>query len=78
MPKMTKVSKMPKVKDFDHFIKKEAVPVIKYLAANLADTSVLHFKSHVPAIFHLSSVICHQSSVPPAALTPESSSYPDT
>jgi hypothetical protein len=32
MPKMTKVSKvskMPKAKDFDHFIKKEAVPVIK-------------------------------------------------
>jgi hypothetical protein len=30
MPKMTKVPKMPKINDFDHCIKKEAVPAIKY------------------------------------------------
>jgi hypothetical protein len=41
MPKMPKVPKMPKIKDVNHFIKKEAVPIIKYYKADFAGSSVL-------------------------------------
>jgi hypothetical protein len=30
MPKMTKVPKMPKIEDVNHFIKKEAVQIVGY------------------------------------------------